>query len=63
VTVLFAVEELSEDTGSVSFDVTVAVLLKFPALAGLTTMVTVAVASWFSVSMLQVTVLVPLQVP
>ena len=62
-TVVLAVEELSEETGSVSFDATVAVLLKLPALAGLTIMVTVAAASLFRVPILQLTVLVPLQLP
>ena len=63
VTVVTAVAVLSLVSGSVSFPMTIVVLLTPPAAVGATTIVTVVLAPLVKSPRLQVTVLVPLQVP
>src|SRR5262245_19289367 len=62
-TVVTAVAELLEDTGSDSLALTVAVLLTPPGAVSVTTIVTVATAFLASVPKLQDTVFAPLHVP
>lgn len=62
-TVVSSVSELLPPAGSVSLPATEAVLFRFPVANGLTMMVTVAVLCLGRLPMLQMTVLVPLQLP
>lgn len=63
VTEVVTLAELLAGLGSGSVAVTEAVLVMLPAAVGLTTIVTVAVAAFGSVPMLQETVVVPEHVP